>query len=511
MGLFPKHILRRICINSGDTVVLYCNDFEQYDYKSGASYCNLILNSIENTIDGITTKQNFEYDPHTKDIFKTTNVNNSEIIIIEKKYAWNNNSTYNGSAISTIYSGGPMGFKSGNESYTQQVLVPFSIRTIKTINNTPWSNSIFNQYIINENKLLTGVNLKDKISAGISNAIGGGYYLTTGTGNNAFYLPGSVGYDRLLNDITTPATTSPAFKLSSQITAVGKNGKVFETKTDNDKYTAAKYCNNFQHLLASIDNAKYGAFTFSSFENDYVFDVVSSTNYKLFDGDVNAPNLRSETVLIEGPYSNIIIKPHTGSYMAKVPVNATIAPNTSPTYVSDDYEINRTYCAKVWVHKNSPSTAKLFARLVNSSTQAIVTSWDVQRSNAGNVTVGDWVLMNLEFNIPSTTNISTTFLQVGLLNPSGSTDAYFDDFTFHPVDAVINGNVYDYRTGRLVASLDNENFATFLNYDAAGRPTSVYKETKTHGVKKISQTEYNNCQSMQNIFNTTNSPINQSN
>jgi hypothetical protein len=476
-------------------VTLYCNDYEQYIYKSSVYYKTVNLTSIENTIDGITTKQSFEYDPNTNDLFKTTTVNNDETVVSEKKYAYNNISNYNDAqGLGALTIGSNMSFKAENQSATNQVLVPFSNKTTKTTYN---SNNTNNNYIINETKFLTGFNFSNKVSGGVSNSFAGGYYLKSGTLPNNAFIPGSVSYQRLLDDNTiTTSTAPPIFKLMSQITALGKNGKILESKTDNEKYSSSKFCNNFQNILATINNAKYGAFTFSSFENDFVFDKVASTTYKLFDGDINASNLKVGVQIV----NSSTIKPHTGNFMVKLPVNSNISPNTSPTYISSEYETNKTYCAKVWVHKNSPSTAKLFARLINSNNQQIVNYWDVVRSNTNNIQVGDWVLMNLEFNIPSNINPSITFLQVGLLNPNGTADAYFDDFTFHPVNSEINGNVYDYRTSRLIATLDNENFATYINYDAAGRPTSVYKESKQYGIKKVSETEYNNCQSTLNLF-----------
>lgn len=42
----------------------------------------------------------------------------------------------------------------------------------------------------------------------------------------------------------------------------------------------------------------------------------------------------------------------------------------------------------------------------------------------------------------------------------------------------------------LFATLDEENFASYFEYDAAGRVTATYKETRL-GVKKISESQYN--------------------
>ena len=80
-------------------------------------------------------------------------------------------------------------------------------------------------------------------------------------------------------------------------------------------------------------------------------------------------------------------------------------------------------------------------------------------------------------------------IYVYLTNASGSSTAYFDDLSFHPKDAVMTGNVYDEKTGLLIAQLDNENFASLYDYDDAGRIVATYK-VYSGGTKKVTASFY---------------------
>lgn len=67
---------------------------------------------------------------------------------------------------------------------------------------------------------------------------------------------------------------------------------------------------------------------------------------------------------------------------------------------------------------------------------------------------------------------------------------YFDDIRVHPFDAQIQTYVYDPISHRLVAQLDQNNFATFYEYDHEGNLTRVKKETE-RGIVTIQESRQN--------------------
>lgn len=64
---------------------------------------------------------------------------------------------------------------------------------------------------------------------------------------------------------------------------------------------------------------------------------------------------------------------------------------------------------------------------------------------------------------------------------------YFDDLRIHPTESNVKSFVYDTETNRLSAELDENNFATFYEYDNEGGLIRVKKETE-RGVFTIQET-----------------------
>ncbi|MEO6314592.1 MAG: hypothetical protein ABIU63_09110 [Chitinophagaceae bacterium] len=69
----------------------------------------------------------------------------------------------------------------------------------------------------------------------------------------------------------------------------------------------------------------------------------------------------------------------------------------------------------------------------------------------------------------------------------GSSPAYFDDIRVQPFDAQMKTYAYDNRTMRLWAALDENNFATFYEYDDEGVLIRTKKETE-RGIMTINET-----------------------
>nr|WP_294922376.1 hypothetical protein [uncultured Flavobacterium sp.] len=92
--------------------------------------------------------------------------------------------------------------------------------------------------------------------------------------------------------------------------------------------------------------------------------------------------------------------------------------------------------------------------------------------------------------------ISPTFLQhnpkleIALNCTNTSADCYFDDIRFFPYNGNLKSFVYDEDTQKLMAELDENNYATFYEYDLEGGLVRVKKETEK-GVYTIQETRSN--------------------
>lgn len=83
--------------------------------------------------------------------------------------------------------------------------------------------------------------------------------------------------------------------------------------------------------------------------------------------------------------------------------------------------------------------------------------------------------------------ISGTPTYAGLVLTGSSFPLYIDDVRIYPYDANMTSYVYDPYQLRLSAQLDQNNFATFYNYDQEGNLVQVKKETE-RGIMTVQQT-----------------------
>jgi hypothetical protein len=99
----------------------------------------------------------------------------------------------------------------------------------------------------------------------------------------------------------------------------------------------------------------------------------------------------------------------------------------------------------------------------------------------GNIIEG-WQRFDTTFDIPVNAVKMTVKLQ-----STGNTNVYFDDIRLHPYNANMQTFVYNPVNLRLMAQLDENNYATFYEYDDDGTLIRVKKET-ARGIQTIKET-----------------------
>jgi hypothetical protein len=138
------------------------------------------------------------------------------------------------------------------------------------------------------------------------------------------------------------------------------------------------------------------------------------------------------------------------------------------------------YILSAWVKEDLASGAQLpktysGAKIeinflgVSAGTPPIIISTDGSK----NKIIDGWQRIEQEFTIPST---ATNLLLK--LNNTGTQSAYYDDIRIFPTDGQMKTYVYDPITLRLTATLDENNYATFYEYDEEGKLIRVKKETE---------------------------------
>ncbi len=175
----------------------------------------------------------------------------------------------------------------------------------------------------------------------------------------------------------------------------------------------------------------------------------------------------------------------------------TTNPPVECTYCSS-FELTKKekYLVSGWVREESINNPRaqykkyeksyIRVRFTDSTEEVIGTPFDFYPD--GNIIDG-WQRIIGEFVVP----IQTDDMHVELVNDNDSSNegalkiAYFDDIRVLPSKANMKSFVYDQRTQRLMAELDENNYSTFYEYDLEGGLIRIKKETEK-GVFTIQET-----------------------
>jgi len=93
-----------------------------------------------------------------------------------------------------------------------------------------------------------------------------------------------------------------------------------------------------------------------------------------------------------------------------------------------------------------------------------------------------WQRYDAVFDIPAAADTIMVYCKA-----TGNVTVYFDDLRIHPFNANMKSFVFDPDNLRLMAELDENNYATFYEYDDDGTLIRVKKETQ-RGIKTIKET-----------------------
>lgn len=459
-----------------------CNHTEEIQHMLTSKFNYYYPTKITETVDGLTSTRELEYDPVSGFIRKTKITSPGTPLVEEEiQYAYE------------VPSYSALGSKSQNINNYNMMSVPYSKKIRKggvLISETRTENL--------KNRT-TRIRLEPGVGANSLN-----YYYSylndqTSANTNPDIPVLLENWEKpILNNAPLPNQTITSSDIRSGLTTLfDKRGHVLEAEGLNGRKSATRYGYNTTLPLSTISNAGYNSFAFSSFEDLYPL------NQSLihFGGEVSAGHTRSGSFNL--PNNATIIKPHSGDYLSKVP-----AGQNGPEIVLTQFDLNRTYEAKVWVHNLSSASSALRISLsgVNTSNAPVNLIATVSKSDPANIIIGDWTLMRVKLTLPSNLYMPSNpkngtmalsnepQLKISLLNGSNAF-ACFDDLMVHPIDAAITGAIYDEQTYRLKASINSEGLGTYFYYDAAGRLTATFGESEQYGLRKLSENEYNNCKS----------------
>jgi PA14 domain-containing protein len=183
---------------------------------------------------------------------------------------------------------------------------------------------------------------------------------------------------------------------------------------------------------------------------------------------------------------------YQSSAVGGVIVNTTWCTQLGNTYVTgnaltDTFSLlkGKQMLLSAWVNENN-SNCKCSSYVNNNITVSFpgtgVTTPAMQAT--GNIIEG-WQRYEVPFTVPN--NASTMQLSLNNLNSSGGLPVFFDDIRVEPFNSNLKSFVYNSSNLRLMSELDENNYATFYEYDDDGTLTRVKKETE-QGIKTITET-----------------------
>jgi len=285
------------------------------------------------------------------------------------------------------------------------------------------------------------------------------------------------------------ATNDARWIAANEMTYFNRKGLELENKDALDRYSTALFGYLESMPVAVASNSRYREVAYDGFE-DYGFTLDCSSADTCNPGHFNfRKNLNGSSIDTTSIYS------HSGKYSLKLNGNTTIAKtvytnntagifsfDNSGRYILTSNELakgfspipGKRYLLSFWVRDASPRNPSTTVQAIINGASLIdgLSKWPI---------VEGWKRIEVPFLLSSSATSFNLQLQ------SGGGDVYIDDIRLHPFDGQMKSFAYDPSSQRLMAELDENNFAAFYEYDDEGTLIRVKKETE-RGIMTIKET-----------------------
>lgn len=310
----------------------------------------------------------------------------------------------------------------------------------------------------------------------------------------------------LQNNHWAPSYDTTRWVWNSQTTLFNRKGFDLENKDPIGRYNAGLYGYGLTMPTAVVQNSHYQEAAFEGFEDyDFVANTCDTMCTETRPFDFSAYKTAFTTT-----------QAHTGLYSLQVPVDSSMGitaylqpaadadPATlTPALVSDTCTsaslrgmvaskntivpgfaplAGKKIIISGWVKEDNSCLCKGYTR--NNILVGFLSGGDVstiELNPSGNLVEG-WQRYEAVVDIPANASQMTITLKA-----SDSATTYFDDIRIHPYNAQMKSYVYNAVNLRMMATLDENNYATFYEYDDDGTLIRLKKETE-RGVQTIKET-----------------------
>jgi len=168
--------------------------------------------------------------------------------------------------------------------------------------------------------------------------------------------------------------------------------------------------------------------------------------------------------------------------------SVTIVVAEDPCCTSFSPDPGNTYVLSAWVQEVASGPIMDYSTKVYIELEFVISGSNqlLRMYPSGDIIEG-WQRIVGSFTVPS----GTTELKVNMVNDNTGIDAYYDDIRIHPFNGSMKSYVYDPETLWLAAELDDNNYATFYEYDKEGQLVRKKKETE-RGIFTIEEARSSN-------------------
>jgi len=292
-------------------------------------------------------------------------------------------------------------------------------------------------------------------------------------------------------------TAANQWVTANTVTLYDKYGQELENKDALGRYSAAMFDFRGELPAAVASNAMNREIYSESFEDtrftpactevevsegcEPVFKINGSTNLS---ANITSALVHSGNYSLNLTTTGIALTTKVHDLKTKEPAGFTyLTTNSTGEFITktgaDIYPVGfqpapgKKYVFSAWVKDNQPeSTSPGITVSVNGATITLTKKAVVEK----------WKQVEGIIDLPANTNNTTFTMQVKAI--SGTVN--FDDMRIHPFDAHMKSYAYDEKTLRLMAEMDENNFATFYEYDDEGSLARVKKETE-RGIMTIKE------------------------
>ena len=284
---------------------------------------------------------------------------------------------------------------------------------------------------------------------------------------------------------------------TQQVTKYNWFGAELENYDKGIGYNAAIYGYNQQLPTCVVKNARHDEVLYEPFEDFELLQPVPDKNESymplaqspfgyLFPTTALGSNYKTNntTTTVSGnTLTRSDAESHTGNYSILTHgTTTTVDLSGDGNEMASGYSFKmgkgRKYVASVWVKPNSGSpTIKLLAdtNVLSVPSGVQINKTFIAKSNI----IDGWQQYELVMDIPKNYDYKRFTLSL-----SGS--CYYDDLRIYPFESNSKGFVYHPITRKLTATLDENNYATFYEYDAEGNLVRTKKETDK-GILTVSE------------------------